>query len=371
MPQKQLFREQLLHRFLNLKISKQKELQDIVALAAEICRTGHALLTLTEETTPYINFSAGVKIKTESLENYSLLFEDIIDDDVVVIPDLINDYRFGGNPLINIHPPIRFYAGLPIISYDGQRYGSLCVFGHETKDLTEQQKKMLRVLSQQIINVLEFDTSLNILKSQFYEIQNSENIFRSFFESSRSSHVLVDHNMNILAFNRAFTELTFRLNGTEVKTGNSVLQYLHKSLEKDFKKNFQVALAGGVVEHEWLLQFEDAPQMWSKIVYNPAVDGEGNIIGISFKAVDVTERKISQEKILKQNESLRKIAHFQSHELRKPVASILGLMNVIKLEGGGDGDQNFKMMERAVLDLDNTIRSISSTIETQPEQKLL
>lgn len=55
---------------------------------------------------------------------------------------------------------------------------------------------------------------------------------------------------------------------------------------------------------------------------------DGTIIGVSYNATDITDRIKQERLIFAQNESLRKIAFMQSHELRRPVSSILGLMNL-------------------------------------------
>lgn len=49
------------------------------------------------------------------------------------------------------------------------------------------------------------------------------------------------------------------------------------------------------------------------------------LIGINH---DVTDQLKSQHKIEEQNEKLRKIAWMQSHEIRKPVANIIGLLHL-------------------------------------------
>ena len=70
---------------------------------------------------------------------------------------------------------------------------------------------------------------------------------------------------------------------------------------------------------------------------------------------------------MKQNEALREIAYLQSHELRKPVASILGLMQLLKMESSEPDSEVLKMMEKAVAELDQTIHQIVRNTETQVE----
>jgi len=53
------------------------------------------------------------------------------------------------------------------------------------------------------------------------------------------------------------------------------------------------------------------------------------VIGV---VIDITERNKAQQKVLEQNEKLEKIAFIQSHILRRPLANILGLWELIQIE---------------------------------------
>jgi tetratricopeptide (TPR) repeat protein len=60
------------------------------------------------------------------------------------------------------------------------------------------------------------------------------------------------------------------------------------------------------------------------------------------------------------NEALNDIAYIQSHELRKPVASILGLMNVIKGDDYQADKDTLLQLEAAAKDLDAKIKAINA-----------
>lgn len=86
---------------------------------------------------------------------------------------------------------------------------------------------------------------------------------------------------------------------------------------------------------------------------------DGEIIGVSYNSVNITKRKEQELKIIAQNESLKQIAYLQSHELRKPVASIMGLMNIFKSDDYTTTREDLLMMGRAVDELDDKIRVIN------------
>lgn len=59
-----------------------------------------------------------------------------------------------------------------------------------------------------------------------------------------------------------------------------------------------------------------------------------------------------------QNSSLREIARIQSHEIRQPVSSILGLMALIKEAGDLNNPEHLEMLEKSVDQLDDRIKTI-------------
>jgi GAF domain-containing protein len=72
-------------------------------------------------------------------------------------------------------------------------------------------------------------------------------------------------------------------------------------------------------------------------------------------------RKVLQNNlnVLEQkNESLRNIAHIQSHDIRQPLTSIMGIMDMIKNDGYKADKDKLLMIEEAAHELDNRIHAI-------------
>lgn len=95
---------------------------------------------------------------------------------------------------------------------------------------------------------------------------------------------------------------------------------------KDFIENCYLALSGESVRHGRFLKFNSDERWWA-LTYEPAKDPGGEIIGISYNAVDITQRVLKEQKVIQQNKELKNIAYIQSHELRRPLSSILGFMH--------------------------------------------
>jgi PAS domain S-box-containing protein len=356
MPLRELERLQAVNRFLTLEINKEKELRDIVKMASEICGTSTALITLLDDKTQFIKFKVGFDKETTAKKD-AFCSHVIEQNEVMMVPDALMDVRFVENPLVTGNPNIRFYAGAPLTTQDGHNLGSLCVIDQSPKLLSQLQLQMLEVLSRQVIHILEFEMSISILKKQYIEAKNSEIKLRSFFESSRSCHLLLGKQFEILAFNKSLEKFINNTFGETVSEGDDIRFYVHANHSPNFIENYNNALAGTAAVSETYLTYEQHA-IWWYMTYEPAYNQAGEIIGVSFNATDITKR-ISQEKLVTaQNDSLKKIAFMQSHELRRPVSTIMGIMNLIKSEDYMAEREELMILEKAVDELDSKIRMI-------------
>ncbi len=68
-------------------------------------------------------------------------------DDVFIIPDTLKDPRFADNPMVVGEPHIRFYAGVAVKDALGYRLGVLCIKDRVPRDLSEDDRAILRGLA--------------------------------------------------------------------------------------------------------------------------------------------------------------------------------------------------------------------------------
>ena len=100
------------------------------------------------------------------------------------------------------------------------------------------------------------------------------------------------------------------------------------SVSPILREHYTHALNNHPVTFELNLPFLDGSSKTYDFVLTPVLDDTGAVIGIGCFARDITQRKQHENLILAQNQHLRRIAWYQSHLVRGPVASILGLVNL-------------------------------------------
>jgi EAL domain-containing protein (putative c-di-GMP-specific phosphodiesterase class I) len=147
-------RLQTLQSFGILDTPAEQVFDEFAKLAASIIGTPTALVSLVDGTRQWFKARVGLDV-TETPRDIAFCAHAIQWPEVFVVPDATRDERFAANPLVTSGPQIRFYAGAPLITSDGQALGTLCVIDYIPREFSAQQREALRELSQQVMSQLE------------------------------------------------------------------------------------------------------------------------------------------------------------------------------------------------------------------------
>jgi PAS domain S-box-containing protein len=349
MLEKERMRLDTISRFLNLKIDKKQELQQIVELAARICGSPIAMITFMDSETQYIKFSVGTDVREVPFQNTMCQFT-IVQNDLLVIPDTRTDKRVMNNPFVTGDPGLRFYAGSVLTTHDDQTLGTLCVYDLAPKKLSAVQEKMLQRLARQVTRLLEFEASINLMKDQYDISRAEETKLRSFFESSGSCHLLLDHDLRVVCFNKALAnvmEANYRL---PIAEGVKIVDYVHPAFKNEFVSSCNKALCGEVLSSKTVVDSPQGKLSWF-ITYEPALDSEGNITGISYSATDITQTVQHENTVMMQEKSFQRINHILSKELQQPLNAARDAMAALKLQGYPDHLTEFHLLEQSFQEL--------------------
>ncbi|WP_345947940.1 GAF domain-containing protein [Mucilaginibacter sp. PAMB04274] len=349
MLEKENARLRTVSRYLNLKISKEQDLQQIVELAGKISGSPIAMITIMDGEAQYIKFSVGTDIREVPLQD-TICQHAIVQKQLLVIPDILADERVMHNPFAVGEPGLRFYAGSPLITHDDQHMGTLCVYDLKPKELTDIQKKLLHRMAKQVTRLLEFEASIGVLNEQYHQTRAEETKLRSFFESSSSCHLLLDRDLRVVSFNKALSEIMKNSYGMPISEGVNIVDYVNPGFVDEFTRNCYKALTGDNVRAKSRVNSPEGDLFWY-ISYEPTLDQEGNITGVSYCATDITQTVQHEKKGMMQEESFQKINHILSTELHQPLNAARDAMAGLKLQGYPDHLTEFYLLEQAFQEL--------------------
>ncbi|MEO6260629.1 MAG: ATP-binding protein [Thermoanaerobaculia bacterium] len=126
---------------------------DLTKIAAHLLDVPIALITIVDDQRQWFKSKVGTEV-TETPRDQAFCAYAILDDQTLEVPDAERDPRFSDNPLVTAEPRIRFYAGAPLITPEGDRLGTLCVIDQETRTLTPAQRITLESLARVVTDAL-------------------------------------------------------------------------------------------------------------------------------------------------------------------------------------------------------------------------
>ncbi|OKH30263.1 hypothetical protein NIES2119_31280 [[Phormidium ambiguum] IAM M-71] len=161
------------YQYFMLSKDAQLAFEDIVQLAAQICRTPMAMINLIDDGKLHFQATVGLEL-TEIAKNEGLCQICLQERDLVIIADTLNDRRSQDNPAVISYPFARFYAGIPLILSGGEAIGTLAVIDQKPRKITIEQIEALQALARQLISNLELLYTINKSKQSKGKYQSKQ-----------------------------------------------------------------------------------------------------------------------------------------------------------------------------------------------------
>lgn len=127
---------------------------NITALAAQICGTPIALISLVDAERQWFKSRVGLDA-SETPRELAFCAHAINGETLFEVDNTLLDPRFCDNPLVTSAPDIRFYAGMPLSDGQGHNLGTLCVIDRQPRHLNDEQRQALRLLAEQTVQLFE------------------------------------------------------------------------------------------------------------------------------------------------------------------------------------------------------------------------
>lgn len=221
-------------------------------------------------------------------------------------------------------------------------------------------KMPLYDIDQKIIGVFSFTRDITREKNAEIEIRKREEWFRYIFDHSPIGKIITNKQFKIKTTNQSAIELT-GFNVNEI-IGKNVLSLFAKESGMMLKEKF---LSGdpkkeSAFQYELLLKSKDEDK--NVIVQGTKIHGNADKEHeYLIHLIDIHSRKIAEDLLLIRNTELNNFVYKVSHDLKAPLTSIKGLINLMKLENDPEVYHEYiQMISGRVERLDLFIRDVLS-----------
>ena len=180
--------------------------------------------------------------------------------------------------------------------------------------------------------------------------------------------VLVDKDMRIVSANDLARKLALIVLGKNLKDGSEMNRYIWPSERDFFLRNYRKVMNGETVEVEKKWNLLPGVAYWHEMKGIPlALNYSNKIDHVLFIARNIDHHKKAEKAIQNTNTELRKVnteldqfIYKAAHDLRAPIASIKGLINLSQMDNSPDAvSRNLKLMMSSMDILDNIIQDIT------------
>lgn len=132
-----------------------RDLQALADLTAQVCNVPHAAINLITTSAQHQVAAAGFDPSVCARED-SMCAAVLADQETVVVTDASRDARFRDNPFVTGEiGRVRFYASHALTTPEGSVIGRLCVFDDQPRELGRDQRDVLAVLAERVVDALE------------------------------------------------------------------------------------------------------------------------------------------------------------------------------------------------------------------------
>jgi diguanylate cyclase (GGDEF)-like protein/PAS domain S-box-containing protein len=281
----------------------EEDFDDIVRLTSVICDVPVALITLIDEGRQWFKARIGTDIE-QTPRAVSFCAHALEQPELLIVPDTTQDERFAANPLVTGGPQVRFYAGAPLRTPEGQALGTLCTLDSRPRTLSAGQQDALLILSRQVMAQLELRRRISDQERLIRDRGRVEARLRLLETAvERANDVILITEAEpfdqlgpaIVYVNPAFTQMTGYTPEEVLGETPRILQGpdTDRTVTAKIRKNL---VRWKPVQVEVLNYRKDGTQFWSELNIVPIANEKGRFTHWVSIQRDVTARKAEQTK---------------------------------------------------------------------------
>lgn len=159
--------------------------------------------------------------------------------------------------------------------------------------------------------VLAHDVSERLQAEQ--NLLDSQTNLKATLDNGLVSLILLDIEGKVVLTDHQTSEKSKKLSGKPIVPGMYFQDFIPNHLRSSFQKNFRKALGGEKARIEREVTLSPGNTLWLDISYSPVINSEGNVTGVVYSSLDITDRRVAQNQLAKSEANLQAIFDATTH----------------------------------------------------------
>lgn len=220
--------------------------------------------------------------------------------------------------------------------------------------------------------VLNMDVTATKLAQE--SLQQSEANLKSVFENTDVAIVLFDEHFHAISFNNNAAAYAQTYLHKKLRTGKDGLNFFPKERKRGLKKAFEKAMRHEVVTYETSFVHPDGYAAWFEAKWFGVSNARQESIGVILTITDITKAKQAEFErgrmtadLLQRNKDLEQFTYIVSHNLRAPLANIIGLIGILKdpTTPVDDYDEIIRVLALSADNLDKVVLDLNHILQAK------
>lgn len=285
-----------------LDTQNSNEFDDLARLAALICNTPMASISLIDDSRAWFKAAVGFDLP-EIPRALAFCAHTICQTEPLVVPDTSQDDRFAGSPYVLSDPYIRSYAGVRLCTAAGEVVGAVGVADTIPRRLSAEQIGALEMLATQASSQIQLSRNLAVRERTEAALRASESRFRECMDAMREGVVVLDESGSVTIWNKS-AESILGLSAAEIQrlTPETICEQCVREDGAPFGDGghpAMMALSDGFARNDMVvgMRRRDGELLWLLVnaapVGGPCPDHPASCVLVSF--TDITLKKMMMD----------------------------------------------------------------------------
>jgi len=137
------------------------------------------------------------------------------------------------------------------------------------------------------------------------DLQTSDAHLRTIFDNTETAYLLLDHELNILSYNRVAEETYMLGIQKQLRKGESIMNYIPEEGKEQIVEYYARALDGWHLNYEASFHAPYGQFSWYNFQLSPVINDKNKILGLVLAILDITKKKKAELEKEKLSEALR------------------------------------------------------------------